>query len=268
MKKIAVLCFILTYNLAYCLRIDRVILSTDINPLYHEFIPLVTRAWRQIVGVIPTVAIIATVQEANRIAESCAQIIRFDPIPEIPTSLYAQVVRLLLPALFADDGCIVSDIDMLPLSKNYFIDSVAGIPADHFIIYRDCAYISGANRYPMCYIVGKGSTFKDIFHIVSVAQIPEIVKRWYSLGLGWHTDELLLYWYINHWHEKNRITKLGHAVKPRIDRSNWVYDEKLINTDYYIDAHMPRPLHQHQYAINLLAKSIGISNENMIEEST
>jgi hypothetical protein len=237
-------------------KIDRVILSanTDSELQYDKFWPLIAKSWKEIIGVKPTLAFIAP--DNVMIDETLGDVIRFEPIPGIPTSLYAQVIRLLLPIYFEEDGCIISDIDMMPINKKYFIDLIASVPDDNFIVYRNKAYLYG-NRYPMCYVAGKGKTFKEIFQIQSISQIPELVKFWHSLNLGWNTDEVLLYYYLNNWNKfKTKCTMMNHTVQPRIDRDQWQYSEELIKLNYYIEAHLPRPYDKYKKEIDALAQVI------------
>ncbi len=240
-------------------KIDRVILSTDNNPMYIQFWDLIAKTWYERIGIKPTLALIA--EKNITVDEILGDVIRFEPIPGIPTSLYAQVIRLLLPIIFEEEGCIISDIDMMPLNKKYFIDLVNDVPDDNFIVYRNKAYLYG-NRYPMCYVAGKGKVFKQIFQIQTINQIPELVKLWHSLNLGWNTDEVLLYYYLNNWNEfQTKCTMLNHAVQPRIDRDKWGYDTELIKLNYYIDAHLPRPYNEHKKEVDELA-SIVFSQKN------
>jgi hypothetical protein len=59
MKKI-ILSLILSFTLTtQCLKIDRVILSTDNNPDYIQFWPIVSRVWQEYIGIKPTLALIA-----------------------------------------------------------------------------------------------------------------------------------------------------------------------------------------------------------------
>ncbi|MEX0671809.1 MAG: hypothetical protein WD068_00470 [Candidatus Babeliales bacterium] len=242
---------------AQALTLDRVILATDAHENYIQFWPLVAKAWRDIVGIRPTLALIADM--SVEIDQSCGDVIRFAPIPGVPTSLYAQTIRLLLPAYFPDDGCIISDIDMMPLQKKYFIESINDVSDDRFVVYRGRTYDwMAAPRYPMCYIAAKGSIFKEVFKIQKLGDIPAIVRSWYARGFGWDTDELMLYEYISLWQEKtNRLTKLLHDSSGRIDRLAWQFDSAKLKNLIYIDAHMPRPYHLHKELIDQLIKGLG-----------
>ena len=153
--------------------IDRAILATNNNPDYIEFWPIVAKAWNKM-GVRPTLALIG--DENVKIDESLGDVIRFKPIPGIPTGYYAQVIRLLLPAYFEEEICITSDIDMLPLSKDFIIGSVVNISEDKFVLYNDKQYEEILQIAPICYLAAKGKTFKEIFQINDIKEIPQLVK--------------------------------------------------------------------------------------------
>ncbi len=246
-----------------CLKIDRVILSTDNHPSYIEFWPIVAKAWKELIGIKPTLALIA--DSSIRVDETLGDIIRFEPIPNIPTSLQAQVIRLLLPAYFENEVCIISDIDMIPLNKEYFFESIKEINEDSFVVYRD-AYYAGTFKYPMCYNAAKGKVYKEVFKINDIKEIPEIIKKWHSYNLGWNTDEILLYKYLNGWKDfKKRCVTLGHIPDRRIDRLNWNYNFKEIRN--YIDAHCLRPYSTYKYEIDKLIDTVYALNSNTQEKA-
>lgn len=251
MKRTLLLIFFLPLNLV-ALKIDRVILGCDSNPLYLEFWPVVAKTWQELVGIKPTLALIAGQEVA--IDETLGEVIRFEPIPGIPTSFQAQVVRLLLPALFPDDVCIISDMDMIPCQKNYFVDSVKDVPVDSFVVYKDGAFNPEEyHEYPMCYNVALGRTFAEIFKIPSSSEIPQIMKDWYALGLGWTSDQQILYAALNKWSKRStNLIKLGHDVYPRIDRGYWGYNIQAVKNYSYIDCHMLRPYCQYKKQIDSL----------------
>lgn len=232
--------------------IDRVVLSSNNNPDYIEFWPLVAQAWQKM-GIRPTLALIGTSDVV--VDETLGDVIRFDPIAEVPESMHAQAIRLLLPALFPEDVCIISDIDMLPLDSHYFYASIEEFSEESFIVYRDQGYQSGVERYPMCYNAAKGSTFAEIFKVTKREDIPDIIQNWCELGFGWNTDEIILTQSLKEWnHESHLLQLLGHVVERRLDRSNWRLELILIK-DFYIDCHMPRPYSQYREEIDFVFHS-------------
>lgn len=246
--------------------LNRVILACDANPTYIDFWPLVAQAWTRLVGIRPTLALIAN--DTVAVDESLGDVVRFQPIEGVPTWFYAQVIRLFLPVLFQDDHCLISDIDMLPLNKHYFTNSVAPYADDTFVVYRDGAYGTQDRRYPMCYLAAQGKTFSEVFGISTREEIQALVADWWRRfgyngteeTLDWNTDELLLYRRLHAWHGyRTRCKRLGHNVGPRIDRSNWTYNRQLLaQGNYYIDSHMVRPYQQYKQQIDELARILGL----------
>jgi hypothetical protein len=235
--------------------IDRVIVSTNNDPKYIQFWPLVASLWQEM-GIRPTLALIA--DENCPIDTSIGDVIRFDPLPGIEESLQAQVIRLLLPVYFPEDHCLISDIDMLPVSRSYFVDGAAECPDEAFLVYRDNAEGYASKRYPMCYVAAKGSIFNSIFEISSPDEIAVKIHEWNEFGLGWNTDELLLYIFAQEWERKGgRIVRLGHQVGPRLDRGNWdINDNTLKNIANYVDCHCPRPYSANRVSIDLIVEAV------------
>lgn len=239
--------------------LTRVILSTDANSLFIHFWPVMAKAWKEIIGVKPTLALVA--DESVTVDENLGDVIRIVPIPGIPTSVQAQVVRVLLPILFKDDFCITADIDMIPLRKHYFFKHVQKMKDNTFVVYRDGAY-GGLHRYPICYLAAKGTIFEKVLkHDVHKAAernptndielIRFIIEDWAKEGFGYDTDELLITQRLDAWNQKtHKLAKLGHGKEyteeRRLDRGNRIgnglkYDKELIAQSYFIDAHCQRP---------------------------
>ena len=240
----------------FALKIDRAIVSTNNNPTYIQFWPVIAHAWKQM-GIQPTLALIA---EADvQIDESIGDVIRFEPIPGVSEALQAQTIRLLLPCYFPDDCCLVSDIDMVPLNQAYFSDPIQNLPEDAFVIYRDRVYGIKDPRYPMCYVVAKGSVFKSVFKISALEEIPNTIRQWSQKQLGWDTDECILYRYVANWESapQNNCVKLGHSVERRLDRADWRFDPQLVADGYYVDAHCPRPYSDYKESIDLIIQLSG-----------
>ncbi len=238
----------------HALELNRVILSTNSNPKYIQFWPVVAPLW-EAMGLRPTLALIA--DEDCPIDASLGDVIRFTPLPDIPESLQAQVIRLFLPILFPDEGCLVSDIDMLPVSRSYFFDGAAHCPDDAFLVYRDLAHGWDYPRYPMCYTAAKGKVFGSVFGISEPKDITGAIPYWAGWGYGWNTDELLLYYFLKEWENTGgHVVRLGHDVGPRIDRDFWPENINSIDVSQYIDCHCQRPYSEHKEMIDQIVKAI------------
>lgn len=231
--------------------LTRAILSSDNNPNYKQFWPIVAKVWK-LMGLRPTLILISETDEG--IDASLGDVIRFSPVADLPTSYQAQVLRLFVPILFPEDGCIISDIDMIPISRSYFIDGANSCSDDNFLVYRDKVYM-GEERYPMCYVAAKGSVFGSVFGIKSSDDFIAKLYEWYSEGLGWDTDEIMMSRTLLGWERRGdgKICRLGHGMQVlfnRIDRSGWKENYHHFNIQNIIDCHCPRPYNQYKKTID------------------
>lgn len=235
--------------------LKRVILSSDAKPEYLDFWPIVAKAWQEVIGVRPTLALIA--DKSVKVDETLGDVVRFDPMPDVPISTQAQVIRLILPAFFEDDICILSDIDMIPINKNYFIDRVKNVPDDKFVVYRSKGYGYYQKRFPMCYVAAKGKIFKEIFNI-DLNNIPKTIRKWHSYGFGWSTDEEVMHRLVAKWHKKTkRALKLPFVRELHIQRGKWGYNKQALEKRVYVDAHFPKPYKDHKELIDNFLQELG-----------
>ena len=236
------------------LELKRVILSCDDNPNYIQFWPIVAPIWTAM-GLRPTLALVA--KENCPIDDSIGDVIRFEPLEGVPISLQSQVIRLLLPSCFPDEGCLISDIDMLPISRSYFLEGAKYCPEEGFLVYRDAAFGYEGKRYPMCYVAAKGAIFSSIFGIDQKNQITDVIREWAKMGYGWDTDELMLFSLVQKWRATGgEVVKLGHGVGPRLDRADWWRDFNAVDVSDYIDCHCPRPYAEYKETIDQIVFGI------------
>lgn len=236
--------------------INRAIVSTDHNPIYYEFWPLVAKSWKNF-NIEPTLALIGDI----KLNYSCGTIVTLPAMPDIPSGFIAQVIRFIIPCLFPDEVSVIADIDMLPLSRNYFSTNVTKYADDSILVFSADAYKTEI-RYPMCYIAAKGKYFQEIIGLknTDLPSIQSFIKDLYALNLNWDTDELF---FAKKLHESTLFSKViflkrgwtPYASK-RIDRSSWQYSKLNLFFDKYIDAHCLRPLHEHMQQLGSLIEYI------------
>ncbi|HBS48303.1 TPA: hypothetical protein DEO28_00725 [Candidatus Dependentiae bacterium] len=255
------------------MKIDRVILSTNTNHTYIDFWPLIAKTWSKVFGIKPTLALICDGE--YKIDESLGDVIKFQPIEGVPAGFQAQVIRLFMPLYFPDETVLISDIDMLPINKEYFLDYVKTFSDDQFLIFSDKGYgpiMGSLPAYPMCFNIAKGKTFQDIFQIYDVRNIPTIIKSLYEKAailnvdhdlktkMIWMTDELTLGARITAWDKyESKVVKRGHSFDRLVERGNWTYDKTLLKIGFYSAAHLPRPYTdpEARKQIDQLLKDIG-----------
>ena len=251
------------------MKIARAIMATDANPAYFQFWSVVAPRWRQW-GIMPTLAVIN--DKKLDIDESLGEVIYVKPDVDIHSSHQAQIVRLFLAAHYRDDVCLISDIDMMPLKKEYFVDIIEEYEKDAFVVYSADAYAPGDPAFPafpMCYLCSTGENFYNIID-GDLDNFHSKAKEWMGHGFGWHTDEKVFYRKFMDWmprEKKGIFFRRGFNVSSdplsigRIDRGNAChYREDLLEKGFYIDFHMPRPYSSHKEVIDLIFEKTNLGD--------
>jgi hypothetical protein len=235
-----------------------VFFSSDRNPFYSDFAPYVKKAWESFGFEVHY----NIVDEQYNFAK-----------PEvIPYGNQSQICRVLLPALYPDRVCITADIDMLPLSKDYFLNSLSILTnkEDNIILSLSSDAYNNLDsksfkRHPICYLAGFGQTFSKVTKITNKEQISDVMLEWWNKGYGWDTDEMCFSSDLYDLISSNKICLkefnrgwINGMANLRIDRANWTYDLDKLNKNNYIDSHMLRPLSRFQKELNPLFHSISI----------
>jgi hypothetical protein len=247
--------------------LDLAITASDLNNEYLEFLPLVIKTWKNIVGINVKIILISHFIPENYLIYK-DNIILFEPIENIPTAFQAQCIRVLYPCIL-DNNIIISDMDLVPLNKIYYIDNIKDFDEDCFIIYRNV--LEDIKQYPICFCAANSETWKEIFNINTKEDIIKTLKEWYSqipendykisnpYSVGWALDQLQLYYLVNKWDKK--IIKLydKNTSFRRIDRSevdiiinNSAEIKKDINNGVYSDFHLFRPYKKYKEILDYL----------------
>lgn len=238
--------------------IDFVILSSNENPLYLDFWPIISKIWKQKFNITPVLGLICD-EDSDFIKTDYGIVKKFKKIENIDCGLQSQIIRLYLPK-FLDGYCLISDIDMAPLSVDYFSTNSQKINENNIIIYSsdnpEC--IQNA-MYPMCYILAHTNTYKKIFDLN--LNWNEFCFLLLSLKQGWYTDQKYLYKKINDFKNNgNEVISLARGwnwiANRRVDRARWEYDPDKIKQGYYIDSHLLRPYSKHKIEIDNLINLI------------
>jgi hypothetical protein len=188
------------------MKIDKVIFASD-DSYYLDFWPLQAALVRKNIGVTPVLFRI-TDNDKEFYNDGHGLVMHVDEKRlshiGVPSSFMAQIVRLYGTRYFLDDCCLISDIDMLMIDRNYFIDTIKEIDQNDLVIYCSDAYDKDreecqshgpsidyvTNRYPMCYIAGLGKTFNKIQH--TDIEFDEFILDALSYGFEmWDSDELV-----------------------------------------------------------------------------
>jgi hypothetical protein len=231
------------------MNIDIAIVSSDSNPFYLDFWNPVSKIWKLKFNVKPILVYIDNVDV--QISNEFGEIIRIKPVLGIPISVQNQIVRFWIPIMFPDKVCIISDIDMFPISFNYFKRSISDLGDNEYAHLNPC--IDTYGRLPACYHVAKGSVLKEIFDLDLIWEdyLNKVLNFSFSqtkIEFSWDSDELFSSSKVLNYKGNikiNLIERQNGQNGYRIDRSNWYYSALLLKYDYYFDAHSIRPFNEH-----------------------
>lgn len=246
------------------MRLGTIVTATDLNPMYTSFIPPWVQAWKTLVPE----ADLCIVMIADAIPEEFLpyqeHIRLFKPLPGIHTAFQAQCIRLLVPReITRKEGVLITDMDILPMSRTYYVNSIRGVPDDHFVRYRpNC---EGGTQVPMCYNVALPETWTSIF---GDAPTAEILQKWWNPaydgapgGPGWYTDQQYFTRALMEWHGPQ--TCLGAQKFERIDRwwTAWLSSNRAALADHirkeiYVDYHAFRPYEQYKEFTDFCVRSL------------
>jgi len=235
------------------MKIDYVIVSSDDNPMYLDFWPIVSKIWKKF-NIKPILVLISDKDFVTKNEDCIIHEIKF--IDGIDKSFQSQVCRMFITKYYQNSICMTSDIDMIPLSINYFTDSVSEYTNDKMVILSSDAYTTV--RYPICYNVAMGKTFCDILEISDDCSFLDYCNRLLKFDQKWDTDELYFGLMVSKFFERERIIFLkrgwSNGATDRIDRSNWSYDINKLSSGGYIDSHLLRPYSKYKHHIDQLIK--------------
>lgn len=232
-------------------------MGSDMNPLYYDFWPIISKTWKEVFGITPVLGLICD-EDSDLIQDDYGFVKKFKSIEGIDEGFQSQIVRFYLPSIL-DGISITSDIDMAPLSKKYFIDYVESFDENKFyVMTSDNPECLRNHEYQMCYNVAKPQMFKDVLNIDD--NWVDFVDKLKSMNFGWTTDQRYLYEMVNQYQNKENIVLLNRGFSGfanyRVDRAIWRYNPEQLKNGYYIDSHLLRPYQEHKNEIDNLIKLI------------
>ena len=239
------------------MKIDKVIVSSNDDPLYLEFWPYVAKAWRKLLG--DDVEVVLGYLSDKPIDELSEHgtIMRFDRREDIIDKNMSKLIRSLVVMRSSDSYCLYADVDMLPLNGKYFSTNSELVTEDNIVLYS--ADQSGfPDKFPICYMLSKGHVISEIINPDGLSE-ADLLDKWgstkeYIMDKPNFSDETFYKQFFKEWgvagRNKDRAVKLARGwtnnmAHHRADRFRWDIDIAKLQQGGYIDAHLPRPLHDH-----------------------
>lgn len=256
------------------MKLTDVLTASNMNPDYYKFIPIFIKTWKKILPEVNIHIIVIADDLIKELIPYKEHIKLFSPIENIETSFIAQNIRLFYPALLkkAKGGILITDMDIIPMSKKYFIESITNIKNNKFVCYRPLSCV-GKNEMVMCYNIAHQNVWSEIFNINSLDDIVNtllsINKKDKYIGENanvyykpfWITDQLYLYEKTQEWNKlSNNLIILDNDKINKFTRLDKIYinyyTKDFIKNNNFIDFHMPRPYNSYKQTIDNIVELI------------
>jgi len=210
-----------------------VVLSTNDNINYLEYLPYVQKAWNKLGWNTATFYL----GKQNIESDPKNKIIKIEKPKGFKEATIVQVYRLLAHN-FIDGFIMTSDVDMMPLS-NYWKPNL-----EKFTCYgKD---LTNNVHYPICYISAPDYLWKKLIPEKSIEELLEKFPQCKSddFNKWWFTDQDIVTERLSGFQLDNipRGIENGLALG-RIDRCQWLLTKHISKTKK-IDAHLPRPFNK------------------------
>jgi len=251
------------------MKIEKVIVSTNSNPLYFDFWKSFSYVWKEKMGADPVLIYIDSSPDSAEIDERWGQVIRVKTVDGVPEYLQTQWSRFFFTRLFPDSVCMTSDIDMYPLHKGYFMDEFQFDGNWHLhlngngVTGRHDDWINGKCNLNVCYHVNYGNRFGSLFEMADSWE--DEIRRLHSMNLGkdqsqwaehlkgmdnWGAEEDYTTAVLRRKSIDQSVTVYSKGLYGhRFDRSAWDRCKQAIPSHQFVDCHSLRPFHQNQNQI-------------------
>ena len=270
------------------MKIEKLILSCD-NSYYKDYWPVVAKVCKKQLGVTPVLFKIGNT-ETDFYFDGNGLVKQVKAIPNVQINIQSIFYRLYGTKFFPDEVCLISDIDMMLFSYDYFQNTIKDFDEDSIVVYSSDAYDLqrndskgwfDSNIFAMCYNAAKGKIFEEIFNLEGSFSdfFDRLSKFKYEKILKWYGDEIYLTKKIEEFSDRFQVHKLrrgyeeGFFLKDRIEKWHFPidyvdnqmkllnardgsYDEKLLKEGFYLDCHCVRPFDLYEKEINYVADII------------
>jgi len=270
------------------MNIDIVTFSCNSSPMYYEFWNPISKFWKEKFGIHPVLLYCG--DEDVSLSEQYGTVHRHRAIDGIPDYLCATWGRFWITKMYKDKMCLTGDIDMIPLSSEFFDPKLKQYDDDCYVHINADAYspndfefwkrpyntliahdhLARGDIYDKVYsfedsfedemrkyaAVDYSDKVRDCMEGKGYAFHPEEHLRHASCDNGgkWCHDELYTTDLLRQYYAKGGkvVCELTIPRNRRLDRSYWKYNPADVVSGRYLDSHLIRPYSQYKDHIDFL----------------
>ena len=164
------------------MKLDNIILSSNLNDNYIQFWPLVSIVWEKTFGIKPTLGLLADINPDSKFVNDCknyGDVIIIKPDYTYDLGIQAKVTRLFLASKL-NGNSILGDIDLLPLNIQKFKTLLSAVPDNTIVSFGANAYKRTLEHFkvPMCYLSASRETFQKLTNVNESTSFQEFLKMY------------------------------------------------------------------------------------------
>ena len=119
------------------MKLTDVVVSTNQNRLYLDFVPIFIKAWRTLFPDIRIHILLIAKNIPEDLKKYTDDIVLFRPIEGVSDVFVSQFIRILYPCICeAEGGILTTDMDMIPMNTRYYTKHVCILEDDCFAVFR------------------------------------------------------------------------------------------------------------------------------------
>lgn len=239
---------------------DRIILSSDENKMFLQFLILVTRAWKKFFPEVKTTMAFITERSSSdelvvRVSECVDDLNIFRPMDGVPLANQAKVSRHVMAGYYPHDLCVCHDIDSLPLQRLYHEKLISQHIKDTLMAVGREVYDNTEHegKFPSGHMCAEGHVFKRLFNPHNLSY-EDVLRSWMHMRTfdckedilakpSIFSDESLIRSVISQ--SKDVVVhyvKRGVNIRKQwVDRSWWKIDQERLINGYYTECNLLRP---------------------------
>ena len=277
------------------MKIDKIIFSSD-DSIFLEFWPIQAKICREVLGIDPVLFYI-TEEDSDFYQDGNGLVKKIKKAPNIYNlGAQAAISRMYFTRYFPEEVCLVSDLDLITINKDYIFSQIEKIDENSLVIFDSDAYDLSRPEsreylenpyfpyvqelYPYHFNAAKGKTFDKI--LGTNCSHEEYLRKHQGIGDGsvfWGVDEFYFSECVNSRNHGIEIHKLKRGFYTnffcpgRIERHNFpcsledpneiqnqeihgVYKIEDLLSGKYIDCNLPRPYSKYKKEIDFLVDTI------------
>lgn len=260
--------------------IDIVTLSCNDDPIYWEFWNPISKQWKQQFGIHPVLFYYG--KDNPNLSEEHGTVVYYDVLEGVPDYVAATWGRFWVTKFFPNRMCLVSDIDMFPLSRQFFLgteessDAYTHLNADAYHVGNFDCWKSDGVTVPVCYHLATSEMLKTVYDFSDsfADEMQKLLNRDYSEyksgfastpeshlqkasaanGGMWGIDEMYSSSLMREYFRRGGIVNTGQRILPqnRLCRSRIGSQLPAFGAGTHIDFHSVRPYNTYAADIQLL----------------